>query len=218
MDGVVDWREFRNRTARQTALASPAVRAAQCRQIDDLGGTMFDSIFKLSENKTTVGPSAGRDHHVPDHGLYHLRQPDILSKAGMPRDAVFAATCIAAAVGCMLMGVARQLPDRARARHGAERLFRLRRRSRHEVHMAGGAGLRVPVRVIFFILSVLPVREWIVNAIPKSLKMAIAAGIGLFLALIALQSAKIVVAHPATLVSAGDLNELAGDLAAWASC
>ncbi len=60
--------------------------------------------------------------------------------------------------------------------------------------------------VIFFIISVLPIREWIVNAIPKSLKMAIAAGIGLFLALIALKNAGIVSAHPATLVTHGKLT------------
>jgi AGZA family xanthine/uracil permease-like MFS transporter len=59
--------------------------------------------------------------------------------------------------------------------------------------------------VIFFIISVLPIREWIVNAIPKSLKMAIAAGIGLFLALIALKNAGIVVANPETLVTHGKL-------------
>jgi AGZA family xanthine/uracil permease-like MFS transporter len=50
------------------------------------------------------------------------------------------------------------------------------------------------------------VREWIINAIPRSLKLAISAGIGLFLAIIALQSAKIVVPHPATMVTAGDLS------------
>ena len=60
--------------------------------------------------------------------------------------------------------------------------------------------------VIFFIISVLPIREWIVNAIPKSLKMAIGAGIGLFLALIALKNAGIVVGDPATLVTHGDLK------------
>src|SRR4029079_17621653 len=60
--------------------------------------------------------------------------------------------------------------------------------------------------VIFFIISVLPIREWIVNAIPKSLKMAIAAGIGLFLALIALKNAGVVVGDPATLVKHGTLK------------
>src|SRR5258707_4839645 len=60
--------------------------------------------------------------------------------------------------------------------------------------------------VIFLIISVLPVREWIVNAIPKSLKMAIAAGIGLFLALIAFKNAGIVAGHEATLVTHGKLT------------
>ena len=60
--------------------------------------------------------------------------------------------------------------------------------------------------VIFFIISVLPIREWIVNAIPKSLKMAIAAGIGLFLALIALKNAGIVIGNEATLVTHGKLT------------
>jgi AGZA family xanthine/uracil permease-like MFS transporter len=60
--------------------------------------------------------------------------------------------------------------------------------------------------VLFFIISVLPIREWIVNAIPKSLKMAIAAGIGLFLALIALKNAGVVVDDPATLVTHGKLT------------
>jgi AGZA family xanthine/uracil permease-like MFS transporter len=60
--------------------------------------------------------------------------------------------------------------------------------------------------IIFFIIRVLPIREWIVNAIPKSLKMAIAAGIGLFLALIALKNAGVVIGNPATLVTHGELN------------
>jgi len=58
--------------------------------------------------------------------------------------------------------------------------------------------------LLFIVLSLLPVREWIINAIPKSLKLAIAAGIGLFLAIIALKNAGIVVGHPVTLVTLGD--------------
>ncbi len=68
--------------------------------------------------------------------------------------------------------------------------------------------------VIFLLLSVLPVREWIINAIPRSMKMAIAAGIGLFLAIIALKNAGVVVDHPATLVTLGDLGKTEALLAA----
>lgn len=59
--------------------------------------------------------------------------------------------------------------------------------------------------ILFLILSILPIREWIINSIPRSLKIAISAGIGLFLAIIALKNAGIVVDHPATLVTMGDL-------------
>ncbi len=60
--------------------------------------------------------------------------------------------------------------------------------------------------VLFTILSVLPIRAWIINSIPRSLKMAIGAGIGFFLAIIALNNAGIIAAHPATLVTLGDLT------------
>jgi AGZA family xanthine/uracil permease-like MFS transporter len=60
--------------------------------------------------------------------------------------------------------------------------------------------------ILFLIVSLTPIREWVINSIPRSLKMAIAAGIGLFLAIIGLQSAGIIKAHPATLVTLGDLK------------
>ena len=69
--------------------------------------------------------------------------------------------------------------------------------------------------VLFIIISVLPVREWIINAIPRNLKLGISTGIGLFLAFIGMQNAGIVVANPATLVAFGDLTSF-GPLAAIA--
>lgn len=60
--------------------------------------------------------------------------------------------------------------------------------------------------ILFIFLSVLPVREWLINAIPRNLKLGISAGIGLFLGIIALSGAGIVVDSPATLVQLGDLT------------
>jgi AGZA family xanthine/uracil permease-like MFS transporter len=60
---------------------------------------------------------------------------------------------------------------------------------------------------IFFLISVFRIREAVINSIPKNLKLAISAGVGLFLGIIALEEAKIVVAHPATLVTLGDLTQ-----------
>jgi adenine/guanine/hypoxanthine permease len=66
--------------------------------------------------------------------------------------------------------------------------------------------------VIFFLISVFRIREYIINSIPTNLKLAISAGVGLFLGIIALEEAKIVVANPATLVSLGDLKQPAAPL------
>ncbi len=67
--------------------------------------------------------------------------------------------------------------------------------------------------LLFLLISVLPVRAWIINAIPKNLKLGISAGIGLFIAFIALKNAGIVVANPATLVGFGDLTQFSSVMA-----
>ncbi len=122
--------------------------------------------------------------------------PAILAEAKMPFGAVFAATCVAAAIGCFLMAFLANYPIALAPGMGLNAYFAF--------GVVGGMGFTWQVAlgcvfisgIIFLVISVLPIREWIVNAIPRSLKMAIAAGIGLFLALIALKNAGIVVAHP----------------------
>lgn len=168
---------------------------------------MLEQVFKLSENKTNVRTEivAGITTFLTMAYIIFVN-PDILAAAKMPFDAVFAATCIAAAIGCLLMAFLANYPIALAPGMGLNAYFAF--------GVVGGMGHTWQVAlgcvflsgVIFFIISVLPIREWIVNAIPKSLKMAIAAGIGLFLALIALKNAGIVSAHPATLVTHGKLT------------
>jgi AGZA family xanthine/uracil permease-like MFS transporter len=66
--------------------------------------------------------------------------------------------------------------------------------------------------VLFFLISIFPIRQYIINSIPRNMKLAISAGVGLFLGIIALEQAKIVVAHPVTLVTLGDLKNPAAIL------
>jgi AGZA family xanthine/uracil permease-like MFS transporter len=167
---------------------------------------MFEQVFKLSENKTNVRTEivAGITTFLTMAYIIFVN-PAILAEAKMPFGAVFAATCVAAAIGCFLMAFLANYPIALAPGMGLNAYFAF--------GVVGGMGHSWQVAlgcvfisgVIFFIISVLPIREWIVNAIPMSLKMAIAAGIGLFLALIALKNAGIVVAHPATLVTHGKL-------------
>jgi len=168
---------------------------------------MFESLFKLSENRTTVRTEvmAGLTTFLTMAYIIFVN-PDILSKAGMPRDAVFVATCLAAAAGSMLMGLLANYPIAMAPGMGLNAYFAFAVVLGMKYTWQVALGCVFLSGLLFLLLSVLPVREWIINAIPKSLKLAISAGIGLFLAIIALQSAKIVVAHPATMVTTGSLS------------
>jgi AGZA family xanthine/uracil permease-like MFS transporter len=167
---------------------------------------MLEQLFKLSENKTDVKTEvvAGLTTFLTMAYIIFVN-PDILKAAGMPFDAVFAATCIAAAVGCLLMAFLANYPIALAPGMGLNAYFAFTVVGGMKHSWQVALGCVFISGIIFLIISVLPIREWIVNAIPKSLKMAIAAGIGLFLALIALKNAGIVTGDPATLVKHGTL-------------
>jgi len=168
---------------------------------------MLERVFKLSEHKTSVRTEviAGITTFLTMAYIIFVN-PQILTAAKMDAGAVFVATCVASAIGCFLMAFLANYPIALAPGMGLNAYFAF--------GVVGGMGHSWQVAlgcvfisgVIFFIISVLPIREWIVNAIPKSLKMAIAAGIGLFLALIAFKNAGIVAGHEATLVTHGKLT------------
>ncbi len=132
--------------------------------------------------------------------------PAILGEAGMDKGAVFTATCLAAGIASILMGVLANYPLALAPGMGLNAYFAF----------AVVLGMKVPWQValgavflsgiLFMVVSLLKWREWLVNSIPLSLKMGIAAGIGFFLAVIGLKGMGLVVAHPATLVTLGSLT------------
>jgi AGZA family xanthine/uracil permease-like MFS transporter len=131
--------------------------------------------------------------------------PEILGNAGMDKGAVFTATCIAAAASTLVMALYANYPVALAPGMGLNAFFAFTVvLTQHYTWQQALAGVFCS-GAIFCLISVLPIREYIINAIPKSLKLAISAGIGLFLGIIALTQTKIVVAAPATLVTLGDL-------------
>ncbi|HAA90887.1 MAG: guanine permease [Rhodospirillaceae bacterium] len=132
--------------------------------------------------------------------------PAILGETGMDKGAVFVATCLAAAIGSILMGCLANYPIALAPGMGLNAFFTYTvvGQMGHSWQVALGAVFLSGV--LFLALSVLPVREWIFNAIPKSLKLAISAGIGLFLAVIALKNAGIIVVDKPTLARLGDVT------------
>lgn len=133
--------------------------------------------------------------------------PDILSKAGMDFGAVFVATVVAAAIGTLIMGLWANWPVALAPGMGLNAYFTfsvvLGLKQTWEVALGavflGG--------VLVLILSLTGLREWIINSIPKSLKLGIGAGIGFFLAIIGLTSAGLVVDNQATLVGIGNMAD-----------
>jgi AGZA family xanthine/uracil permease-like MFS transporter len=133
--------------------------------------------------------------------------PQILSSAGMDKGAVFVATCIAAAVSTLVMAFYANYPIALAPGMGLNAFFAFTVVLEHKYSWQQALAGVFCSGVIFFLISIFNIREYIINSIPKNLKFAISAGVGLFLGIIALEEAKIVVANPATLVTLGDLKQ-----------
>ena len=169
-------------------------------------GDMLEARFKLAENKTTVRTEvlAGVTTFLTMAYIMFVN-PSILSAAGMDKGALFVATCLAAGIASALMGLVANYPIALAPGMGLNAYFAFTVAPKFGWQAALGAVF--VSGAIFLVLSILPVREWIINAIPRSLKMAISAGIGLFLGIIGLQECGFVVDSPATLVTMGDLHK-----------
>ncbi|WP_417330018.1 NCS2 family permease [Halomonas cupida] len=170
--------------------------------------SLLDRYFRLSEHGTNVRTEviAGITTFLTMAYIIFVN-PSILAEAGMDGGAVFVATCLAAAIGCLVMGLWANYPIALAPGMGLNAFFT------YTVVLSMGHTWQVALGAVFlsgvtfFILSVLRIREWIINSIPLTLRLGIAAGIGLFLAMVALKNAGIIVDNPATLVSVGDLAQ-----------
>ncbi|MDV4277287.1 NCS2 family permease [Acinetobacter baumannii] len=168
----------------------------------------LERLFKLSDNKTTFRTEvlAGVTTFLTMCYII-IVNPLILSETGMDHGAVFVATCLAAAIGCLVMGIIANYPIALAPGMGLNAYFT------YSVCMGMGVPWQTALAavfvsgVVFLAISFFKIREAIVNAIPMSLKFAIGGGIGLFLALIALKNAGIIVANQATLVGLGDIKQ-----------
>ncbi|TWI67255.1 AGZA family xanthine/uracil permease-like MFS transporter [Pseudoduganella lurida] len=170
--------------------------------------SIAEKLFRLKESGTDVRTEviAGVTTFLTMAYIIFVN-PTILADAGMPKDAVFVATCLAAALGTGIMALYANYPIGMAPGMGLNAYFAY----------AVVVGMGVPWTValgavfisgcLFVLVSVFGLREMIVTGIPTSLRTAITVGLGLFLGLIALKSAGIVAASPATMVTVGDLHK-----------
>ena len=140
--------------------------------------------------------------------------PNVLADAGMDKGAVFVATCLAAAIGCFIMGIYARLPVALAPGMGLNAFFT------YGVVLGMGYAWQTALGAvflsgcIFILLSLFKIREIIINSIPVSIKQGVVAGIGAFLAFIALQTAGVIVNNDATLVGLGDMTSFSPAMAA----
>jgi AGZA family xanthine/uracil permease-like MFS transporter len=169
---------------------------------------MLETLFKLKQNNTSVRTEvlAGITTFLAMSYIIFVN-PSVLSQTGMNPGAVFVATCLAAAFGSAMMGLVANYPIALAPGMGLNAYFT------YSVVLGFGHSWQVALGavfisgMIFLFLSILPIREYIINSIPKSLKVGIAAGIGLFLSIIGFKSAGIITGSSATLVTIGNLHQ-----------
>lgn len=169
---------------------------------------LLDRFFQLKENRTSLRTEilAGVTTYLAMAYIIFVN-PAILSGAGMDFGAVFVATCLAAAASTLIMGLYANYPVALAPGMGLNAYFVF-----VAVPELGGdwrtaLGCVFLSGLLFLAISLSPLREWLINSIPRSLKAAIAAGIGFFLALIGLKNAGIVVGDPVTLLTMGKLSQ-----------
>ena len=176
---------------------------------------LLEKLFKLKEHGTTVRTEivAGVTTFLTMAYIIFVN-PSILSAAGMPADAVFVATCLIAALGTAIMGFYANYPIALAPGMGLNAYFAFVVVGAMGYTWQTALGAVFISGCLFLAITLFGLRELIVRGIPQSLRTAIVVGIGMFLAIIALKSAGIVVASPATLVTLGDLHKPAVALAA----
>lgn len=132
--------------------------------------------------------------------------PSILSETGMPTQAVAAATCISAAFGSLMMGAVARYPIALAPGMGLNAYFTYTVVKGMGVSWQVALGAVFLSGVIFLLLTALGIRQLVLNAIPQDLYASVAVGIGLFIAFIGFRNAGIIVPHPATTVTMGNLR------------
>ena len=137
--------------------------------------------------------------------------PSVLGASGMDKGAVFTATALASALGCLIMGIFANYPIATAPSLGLNAFFAYTVCIGMKVKWQTALAAVFLASIIFILITVFKLRELIVDSIPNDLKFAISAGIGIFIAFLGLQNGKLVVNSASTLVTIGSFK----DPAAW---
>ena len=175
----------------------------------------LDQIFKLQDNHTTIKKEflAGFTTFITMAYIIFVN-PQIMALSGMDQGAIFVGTCLAAALACFVMGFFANWPIGLAPGMGLNAFFTYTVVGEMGYSWEVALGAVFLAGVLFFIMSVTSLRAWMISSIPINLRIAMGAGVGLFIGLIGLKNGGIIVGNQATLLSLGKFSQIETLLAA----
>ena len=168
---------------------------------------LVEDFFKLKEFNTSIQKEllAGFTTFVTMAYIVFVN-PQIMSLTGMDQGAVFVGTCIAAALACLLMGLFANWPIGLAPGMGLNAFFTYTVVGELGYSWEVALGSVFLAGILFFLMSITRLRSWMIESIPLNLRIAMGAGVGLFIGFIGLKSGGIIVSNDATFLKLGDLS------------
>jgi len=174
----------------------------------------MERFFRLSQSGTSSGIEVGAGLTTFMAMAYiAFVNPQMMANTGMDQGASFVATCLAAALACFFMGLYANWPVGLAPGMGLNAFFTYTIVGDMGYPWQTALGAVFIAGVLFVLLTVTRLREWMLVSIPWNLRIAMGAGIGLFVGLIGLKNGGIIVDHPATLLALGDFKVIETSLA-----
>ncbi len=175
----------------------------------------LEKIFKLQDNNTTVAKEflAGFTTFVTMAYIIFVN-PQMMAASGMDLGASFVGTCIAASIACFAMGFYSNWPVGLAPGMGLNAFFTYTVVGEMGYSWDIALGAVFLAGILFVIISITPLRQWMLNSIPMNLRIAMGAGVGLFVGFIGLKTGGIIIQNDATFLSLGNLKNIETLLAA----
>ena len=170
---------------------------------------MLDNVFKLNINGTNIKKEilAGFTTFITMSYIIFVN-PQIMSTTGMDFGAVFVGTCLAASIACFIMGFIANWPVGLAPGMGLNAFFTYSVVGEMGYSWETALGAVFLSGILFFIMSVTPLRKWMIDSIPTNLRIAMASGVGFFIGFIGLKNGGIIVSNDATFLSLGDFSNI----------
>ena len=175
----------------------------------------LEKIFKLQANNTTIAKEflAGFTTFVTMAYIIFVN-PQMMAASGMDLGASFVGTCIAASIACFAMGLYSNWPVGLAPGMGLNAFFTYTVVGEMGYSWEIALGAVFLAGILFVIISITPLRQWMLNSIPMNLRIAMGAGVGLFVGFIGLKTGGIIIQNDATFLSLGNLKNIETLLAA----